>query len=231
MRIPTVVIAAATGAVCAAAAGVGVYVWRADSLGAAEQHRDRAEAAAQAAAQTAEAATEESADATARARRLRARWERAEQRVVTMAGCVQQVADEDTTGRREVMFGFVDLPRDQERALLVDSAEWLVGDAANEAAAEDGVVEPGEPVANDYYIRNGDPTGTPVAVAEDAVIVTVTVAGGSPTGIPAPNCTPWNKFASILRNPSPEERSVGRSPYWLTLRDDVIVRVVEQYLP
>ena len=36
--------------------------------------------------------------------------------------------------------------------LRFDPALWLTGDTANRAAAQDGVVEPGEPVPNDYYV-------------------------------------------------------------------------------
>jgi hypothetical protein len=72
-----------------------------------------------------------------------------------------------------------------------DPAWFLSGETANEAAAEDGAVEPGQPVPNDNYrleeghrlltylvpddarvrvlTRNGDPSGfgaTPISVAE-----------------------------------------------------------------
>lgn len=38
--------------------------------------------------------------------------------------------------------------------LRFDPALWLTGVTANRAAAADGVVEPGEPVPNDYYVRD-----------------------------------------------------------------------------
>src|SRR3954451_18252945 len=38
----------------------------------------------------------------------------------------------------------------------VDPALWLTGLTARRAAAEEGAIRPGEPVANDYYVRDGD---------------------------------------------------------------------------
>jgi hypothetical protein len=56
--------------------------------------------------------------------------------------------------------------------LRFDPALWLEGETARRAAVEDGVIGPGDPVDNDYYIRNPEkklltyrvPAGAPVTV-------------------------------------------------------------------
>src|SRR5687767_9398228 len=40
--------------------------------------------------------------------------------------------------------------------LAFDEAEWLTGEEAQRAAEEDGAIAPGEPLPNDYYVRNPD---------------------------------------------------------------------------
>ncbi len=57
-----------------------------------------------------------------------------------------------------------------------DPALILAGETANEAAAEDGAVEPGEPVPNDNYVVDESPRTYTYRVADD-VKVTVLRAG------------------------------------------------------
>src|SRR5262245_26673170 len=54
--------------------------------------------------------------------------------------------------------------------LAFDEAQVLTGDAAHKAAEEDGAVEPGEAVPNDYYARNVDKTTQTPRIANDAGI-------------------------------------------------------------
>ena len=57
-----------------------------------------------------------------------------------------------------VQYGYVTsvTQKGREYVLRFDPALWLTGETANVAAAEDGAVRPGEPVPNDYWIRNPD---------------------------------------------------------------------------
>jgi hypothetical protein len=112
-----------------------------------------------------------------------------------------------------------------------DYVQWFVGEEANIAAREDGVIPEDETVSNDYYIRNDNPqirelNLSPVApivlqacMDEGACVTTVgvtvdqwseLVGGGEPDG--------WAWYGGSL-------------PYWLTVRDGEIIQVVEQYLP
>src|SRR5262245_26003056 len=54
--------------------------------------------------------------------------------------------------------------------LAFDEAEFLKGDEARRAAEEDGAIQPGEPLPNDYYIRNPDKSTSTLPIANDARI-------------------------------------------------------------
>jgi len=113
--------------------------------------------------------------------------------------------------------------------LAFDGAEFLTGKAAQKAAEEDGAVEPGERVPNDYYIRNPDRTTQTFRIANDAKIT-------------AERC-------ELCRHGQPGElgpflaafmqgRQTYAAPYrgkyaqyWLTIRDGEVVAIDEQYLP
>ena len=131
---------------------------------------------------------EESLDTVAR---LRARAEKAEANARDMQDCVAIATDEDGVGPRTVVFGFIELG--EGRTLSFDEAEWFSGEGANRAALEDGAIEQGDVVPNDYYIRNDDRAATSVAVADDVTIVTSTA---SRYDIPAPRCKSWGKVLS-----------------------------------
>jgi hypothetical protein len=141
--------------------------------------------------------------------------------------CLGLVADEDLAGSQTIVFGFIKLG--DGRQLLVDEAEWYVGDEATREAVTDGRIKRGDTIPNDYYIRNDDPPPAPLAVAKDVVIVTTTAARRG--SIPAPKCESWGRFSAAFENPEPWEEALKRSPYWVTVRDDEIVRIAEQYLP
>ena len=113
--------------------------------------------------------------------------------------------------------------------LAFDEAEFLKGKEAQQAAEEDGVVEPGEAVPNDYYIRNPDKATKTYPIANDA-------------RVRATRC-------SLCRNGKPGElgpflasfmegRQTYAQPYrgkyglyWLTIEDGRVVAIDEQYVP
>ena len=135
---------------------------------------------------------------------------------------------------RLVEFGYIDsLKREgNEFELRFDPAWFLSGMTANVAAAEDGAVEPGQPVPNDNYIvdeghrlltylvpetahvtvltRRGDPAqfgATPIAVAELAAIL----EGGNPPD-----------------GPLYEPLSTG---FWIVVDIDTVRSLYQQYRP
>jgi hypothetical protein len=128
-------------------------------------------------------------------------------------------------------FGYVTAiaPKGSSYTLRFDPALWLEGQTANVAAAGDGVVKPGQPVPNDYYIRNPDhelltfklPANAHVTVLVNLETTKVTVAKlaqvlAAKTRYP---CTPYQ-----LRLPC-------RLGFWLTYRIDTATALNQQYQP
>ena len=162
-------------------------------------------------------------DALARAR---ARAQRADAERLAMQDCVSAATDEDQAGGQTVVFGFLKIG--EGRQVLIDEAQWYVGDDANRAALEDGELKPGDSVPNDYYIRNDSHSRVPLGVAEDVVVVTTTADRHN---IPAPKCQTWKAFARLIHSSDPWRSRVADSPYWVTVVDGAAVRLLEQYRP
>ncbi len=113
--------------------------------------------------------------------------------------------------------------------LAFDEAEFLTGKEAQKAAERDGVIPPGEPVPNDYYIRNPDKATKTYPIANDASI----------TAKRCPLCRKGKPgelgpfLASFM-----EGRQTYAAPYrgryalyWLTIENGRVVAVDEQYVP
>ena len=113
--------------------------------------------------------------------------------------------------------------------LAFDEAEFLTGDEAQRAAEEDGVVQPGEPVPNDYYIRNPDKTTQTLPIATDAKITARRCSlcrNGEPGDLEdflASFMKTGQTFADPYRG--------AKSQYWLTIEDGTVVGIDEQYVP
>ena len=117
----------------------------------------------------------------------------------------------------------------REYVLRFDPALWLEGQTANVAAAEDGAVKPGEPVPNDYWIRNPDhklltyklPAGTHVTILVSLQTTRVTVAKLARllTSKAARGCSPY-----VLRAPC-------RLGFWLRYSIDTVKALDQQYQP
>ncbi len=111
--------------------------------------------------------------------------------------------------------------------LVFDLAEFLRGEAANEAAREDGVIEKGGSVPNDYYIRNRNSRLRTLVLGEDPGLTVVdwdhcceTIQGDLVL------------FAAAFEEDNPAGTYRGsRSPYWLTVAGGRVVEIEEQYLP
>jgi hypothetical protein len=126
----------------------------------------------------------------------------------------------------QVEFGYIrSLRRTGSRYLLrFDPAWFLSGETANVAAAEDGVVPPGEPVPNDNYVVNEGhrlltyrvPPTARVTVLKDGengsrISVAQLVACGSPFGKPL-----W------------EPLTTG---FWIRVKVDTVRSLDQQYRP
>jgi hypothetical protein len=128
-------------------------------------------------------------------------------------------------------FGFIrSVDTSTEPATLeFDEAEWLTGEAAQKAAVEDGQLEPGQPVANDYYIRNTDKATRVLEVGPDTAVTATRCQlcrGGKPGNVA-------DFLASFSRKGQTynDDYRGAESQYWLTIEDGRVLAIDEQYRP
>jgi hypothetical protein len=113
--------------------------------------------------------------------------------------------------------------------LAFDEAEFLTGKEAQKAAEQDGAIPPGEPVPNDYYIRNPDKATKTYPIANDAKITAKRCSlcrNGKPGEI-GPFLASFMKGRQTFADPYRGKYSL----YWLTIEDGRVVAIDEQYVP
>jgi hypothetical protein len=115
--------------------------------------------------------------------------------------------------------------------LTIDTAEFLSGEEANRAAAEDGVIEEGESVENDYYVRNPDETTVDLLISSDVSVTHLHCNGGCREDVPGT----FEDLAASFADPEPkrltDEYRGSESQYWVTVEDGEVAAIDEQYLP
>ncbi len=131
-----------------------------------------------------------------------------------------------------VLFGHIEsLTRKGDHfEMRFDPAWFLSGETANVAAAEDGAVEPGEPVANDNYVVEEGHRLLTYLVPDDAQ-VTVLTRSGDPAELGATPIT-VSELAQIVQGESPlqlfEPLDTG---VWITVDVDTVRAIDQQYRP
>jgi hypothetical protein len=113
--------------------------------------------------------------------------------------------------------------------LAFDEAEFLTGNEAQRAAEEDRAVPPGEPVPNDYYVRNPDKATKTLRVAADAEITARRCSlcrKGQPGNLD-------DFLASFMKTGQTyaDPYRGAESQYWLKIEDGTVVAIDEQYVP
>lgn len=147
---------------------------------------------------------------------------------VVVVGCGSDSAGLDD-GRH---FGYVrSVDTSSEPSTIeFDVAEFLIGEAANDAAEDDGAIEEGEGVPNDYYIRNGDESVETLTVSPDVTVTRVHCPAGCEEG----TAGDFDGFAASFDD---QEASLAddyrgaHSQYWVTVEDGEVAAFDEQYLP
>jgi hypothetical protein len=123
-----------------------------------------------------------------------------------------------------------------------DIAQFFFGKDVQKAAEEDGAVEPGEPVSNDHYARDPDAEARTLKVSTDAQVTAAfpvsrlavppearaRCQSGCTDAIPV---TLADFFASFEKKSDRGSPSPAGGPFWLTIRDGLVVRIDEQYFP
>ena len=113
----------------------------------------------------------------------------------------------------------------------VDVAEFLSGEEANVAAAEDGAIAEGESVPNDYYIRNEAKDVVTLDVSGDVRVTHIQCPASCTDGIPGQFDAFAASFADTGEKTLADEYRGAQSQYWITVREGEIVAIDEQYLP
>ena len=114
--------------------------------------------------------------------------------------------------------------------LRFDPALWLSGVTANRAAVEDKVIRPGEPVSNDYYIREEGHRLLTYVVPATARITVLTFPGGiQSTAITV------SELAQIVKGKNPKRRPLfdrgNNLGFWIRVATDTVRSLDQQYQP
>jgi hypothetical protein len=148
-------------------------------------------------------------------------------KTVTKTVTVTTVKAEQAPPARQTLFGHIKSLETKGGGFVMRfDPEWfLSGSTANAAAAEDGAVEPGQPVPNDNYrVDEGHRLFT-YKVPADAHVTVITKA---PTGTPIT----VSALAAIVNGTStlklfePLESGV-----WIVVHDDTVRSLDQQYQP
>jgi hypothetical protein len=111
--------------------------------------------------------------------------------------------------------------------LKFDPAWFLMGETASAAAAEDGAVEPGEPVPNDNYVVD---EGHRLLTYKVPTSARVTVLTEGPDGTPIT----VSQLAQLVagKNPLPKPLFEPiRTGFWIRVRIDTVRALDQQYHP
>lgn len=134
--------------------------------------------------------------------------------------------------RQLVFFGFVKsvTPTGSRYVMRADPALVLTGVTATTAAVEDKVLRPGEPVPNDYYIRDEAHRLLTYRVPATAHVTVLTNPG---TGPRSTTVTVF-EFSQIVKGKNPARRPGLWGPasgFWIRIEADKALTINQAYRP
>jgi hypothetical protein len=152
--------------------------------------------------------------------------------LLALAGCGGTDSGESAKSNAVEQFGFIrDVDtRANPPTLVFDQAEWLTGEAAQQAARADGAITDGEPVPNDYYMRNTTRDERVLKIAPDAE-VTATRCPVCRDGQPGNLQDFLDSFRRGGSRTYSEPYRGSASQYWLTIENGRVTGIDEQYRP
>lgn len=125
-----------------------------------------------------------------------------------------------------------------ENTLVADYVQWLTGEEAVTAAREDGYVGADEDLPGEFYVRNENPRLRTLTLDANTMVTVIACyldANGPCVTEEAVDIATWS---TLTQQPENAVNTVGwqwygngELPYWLTLRDGIIIQVHEHYLP
>lgn len=125
-------------------------------------------------------------------------------------------------------FVFIRSVDESGRVVTFDLAQFFTGEQAQQAAEEDGAVQPGEPVPNDYYIRNVNDRLRDLSFRRN---VRLRIVDWEDCCDLVPG--DLEPFADAF-DPDADTSGAYRgpeSPYFLTVRRGVVTEIEEVFLP
>jgi hypothetical protein len=127
-------------------------------------------------------------------------------------------------GRHAAMITGLDV---DGRAVEVDVVQFLMGDEATAAYREDHPDDPTGSPDNDYYIVNDNPRLRTLPVADDVVVTVVSTS----TSANDPHRIAFEDLPGYVATYEGAGGQLWYNPFWLTVEDDRIVALDEQYTP
>ena len=110
--------------------------------------------------------------------------------------------------------------------IVADYAQMLSGDAAAAAATAHGDESP---PPNDYYIVNDNKLLRKLKVQPGIKVTVVTNADG--TSDPTGHTVSFADWAANYSAPTADNESLRTAPYWITVKNGVVTKIEQQYLP
>ena len=134
--------------------------------------------------------------------------------------------------KERVGFGHISslTQEDGRYRMRFDPAWFLSGVTANEAAAEDGAVEPGQPVPNDNYVVN-EGHRLLTYVVPDTARVTVITETGDPAQLGATTISVAELAQLVDGTSSIELFEPLETGVWITFDVDSVTAIDQQYKP
>ena len=122
-------------------------------------------------------------------------------------------------------FGYVTSARAD--AVRFDRAAFLRGAAAERAARAAGAIAPGEPLSNDYFIRNATRRTALLPIAAGVRVTLVACPRSCRSGAHSS----YPKLREDLGGRRAGDSYLGNAAYWITVAGGKVVALDEQYLP
>jgi hypothetical protein len=120
-----------------------------------------------------------------------------------------------------------------EKTLAFDRAELLTGKAADEAALEKGLIQAGEHVDNDYFIRDPDPGESCPLPVTGKVSVKLLPRSGPPDFTSGTSVRPSSleRLARYYAEREPDALLVQEAHYRLRSESGNVTAIEEVYFP
>lgn len=117
-------------------------------------------------------------------------------------------------------------------SIIVDPAAMLTGDAAREAAEEDGVIRPGQDLPNDFYIQNHEPGPLSIGVAPGVGVTVLTYdSSGGITETEIGLAQLATAFTGEYTGVAIYGLEAGAFPVTLSIEDNQVTAITQIYLP